>query len=153
MENSVCIYGLKDPETDEIKYVGRTQDTAARLSGHLSSKFGTPYKNKWIKNLKEKGLAPVLVEIETTDHESATERERFHIVNFIQNGATLFNVADGGNGKRADAGECPLSCKIRITLEASAILEIVAPKGGKTTKTGYVSEAIIQKHESETKKP
>lgn len=39
--------------------------------------------------------------------------------------------------------------KVRISESAALILEKVAPKGGKITKTGYVSEAVIEKHTKE----
>lgn len=51
----VIIYTLKDPITNEIRYIGRTRESKLyiRLSGHMSmgkSNHNT-YKKNWIKKI------------------------------------------------------------------------------------------------------
>lgn len=73
------IYALKDPMTNEIKYIGQTSLTLYRrltrhVSESLTKKDETP-KRKWIKSLIEKELCPTIELIEITD--SPNERELY----------------------------------------------------------------------------
>jgi hypothetical protein len=60
-----CIYALKDPETNEYRYIGLTSKPKARLKAHISTalknqKYGAVCeKDKWILGLNEKGLQPI----------------------------------------------------------------------------------------------
>jgi len=69
----ITIYTLEDPVTKDIKYVGITSDTLkSRLDGHIkSSKYrkrkAVSGKERWILDLLEKGLKPVIKELETLE--------------------------------------------------------------------------------------
>ena len=66
MYMEVKIYVLIDPETNEIRYVGKTiQSLKVRLTNHLYSvSKHNPYKFNWIQQLKSKKLIPIIMEIE-----------------------------------------------------------------------------------------
>ena len=90
----ISIYGLVDPETDEIRYVGKTkQPLNKRLSQHIASqpKHNT-YKFNWIAKLKKNNLKPLIILIETCDPENWVEREKYWI-NELDN---LTNLTQGG---------------------------------------------------------
>ena len=53
------IYTLSDPRDGVVRYVGCTIDPKARLSAHLCDKANTR-KNKWLDELKENSLIPVI---------------------------------------------------------------------------------------------
>jgi predicted GIY-YIG superfamily endonuclease len=62
------IYTLKDPITDEIKYVGKSDDPKSRLVEHLKkSKYTKTYKNNWIISLLDKDLKPILEILDVVD--------------------------------------------------------------------------------------
>lgn len=92
------IYGLVDPRTETVRYVGVTKRTVKhRLRGHLS--HAASGKNfpvcRWIRKLKTAGLAPFPIAIEiTTDR----EREVFWVSFYRQQGFTLLNCNAGGGG-------------------------------------------------------
>jgi len=89
------IYILKDPDTYDIKYVGETSDTLARLKGHIYLYKGTQ-KCKWTKNLLEDGKFPILEVIEETDIDKKSDRERYWIMFYEQQGYNLLNMKRGG---------------------------------------------------------
>lgn len=94
MEKEIYIYGLVCPETNNIRYVGKTeQSLKKRLNQHLySKKINNPYKWNWINKLKEKGLKPIIILIETCNINNWVEREKYWI-NQYEN---LTNLTQGG---------------------------------------------------------
>lgn len=92
------IYCLKDPDTYEIVYVGRTKRAlVVRLAGHIMEAKDSP-KCLWVASLKSKGKCPEIEPIENVELLQASERERFWITHYTPK----FNINSGG--KRAGAG-------------------------------------------------
>jgi hypothetical protein len=96
----VCIYGLVDPRTGIMKYVGRT--TAAlhtRLSGHMSeithegkSRGGYGIdKVNWLGELKRAGLAPSIKVLEEVPAHEGLEAERRWVQSLFKAGVPLTN--------------------------------------------------------------
>lgn len=91
--NYVCIkgmykvYGLRDPETMDIMYIGLTkQYLYKRLAYHIYSASKLLYnkseKDLWIRELLSRGLRPSIVEmerLETKDKREAFEKENEYI--------------------------------------------------------------------------
>lgn len=98
---SVVIYALSDPETGEIRYVGKTaQRPARRLNAHIQDRAHS-HKKYWIKTLRERGLKPtieVLETIENSDDRDWQESERFWIAYLRFFGCRLTNLDNGGKG-------------------------------------------------------
>ena len=93
------IYGLCDPRTGELRYVGKTSRTLKdRMKGHLcDAKKGTAHRNRWIAALLRQGVKPEMFEIEIVDGDGC-EAERHHIAAFRALGCRLTNLTDGGEG-------------------------------------------------------
>jgi hypothetical protein len=92
------IYALKDPRTDEIRYVGRTVNLRKRFGGHLALSQSTEsHKSRWLRLLLSKGVRPVLVTLEVGNGDSG-EAERRWISEFRAAGCNLTNRTDGGDG-------------------------------------------------------
>jgi len=96
------IYGLCDPDTLELRYVGKTtRDPAVRLKGHLmDSRRGPTHLHRWIRQLGRRGLKPSLLVLERTSSEKVVldEAERRWIREMRGAGARLCNLTDGGDG-------------------------------------------------------
>ena len=92
------IYGLKDPRTSEICYVGVTCDLLARMRNHRQSlkKEYTP-KALWLKSLAAVGLEPVCSVLEANIEDWATA-ERIWIARLTADGCPLTNATRGGSG-------------------------------------------------------
>jgi group I intron endonuclease len=76
----IFIYTLNDPRTNEVRYVGKTNNLRARYNTHLNDKSKT-HKNNWIKLLKSYGLKPIMEVIEICG-DDWVERERFWISHY-----------------------------------------------------------------------
>lgn len=90
------IYGLVDPRTNELRYVGRSSLGFNRARTEHSSHCGN-----WIKNLKALDLNPLIVTLEefelTHDVDDVLNvAERKWIAYHRSVGARLTNLTDGG---------------------------------------------------------
>ncbi len=96
------IYTLKNPRTQEVRYVGFTMRTAAaRLTQHISHALHVRRRNhcqNWVVFLLSIGLHPILEVIESGAGEGWQDAERRWIVYYRQKGARLLNSTDGGEG-------------------------------------------------------
>lgn len=91
------IYGLRDPDTKQIRYIGYSSNLQQRYSYHLSDPKRT-HKGNWIRSLKQKGLKPELVVLEECNADNWAERERAWIAQAKAQGLPLTNATDGGEG-------------------------------------------------------
>lgn len=95
------IYGLCDPRSGELRYIGKTsKDPNKRLTRHASdARLGqSGHKNNWIRVLLALGLVPEIFIIEDVDGNGADE-EVYHIAQFRAMGCNLTNATEGGEGK------------------------------------------------------
>jgi hypothetical protein len=91
------IYGLYEPLTNELRYIGATNNPQERFASHLKSKPGTHNRN-WLCSLREKKLKPTFKIIEQVDDDSWSEREQYWIAHYKSAGARLTNATKGGEG-------------------------------------------------------
>jgi hypothetical protein len=90
------IYGLIDPDTMELRYVGQTQmPWPKRLACHIrAAKKGQTYVHNWINSCV---TAPLLITLER-DPMDLDEAERRWIKEMLAQGARLINISSGGAG-------------------------------------------------------
>lgn len=100
----ILIYILIDPRTDEIRYVGKTeQSLSARINAHMQDKCKC-HRVNWLNELKQEGLKPravVLTQIEIFDEEGERiwqNEEMWWIRKLKEMGARLTNNTIGGDG-------------------------------------------------------
>ena len=96
---TATVYGLCDPRTNELRYVGCTaQPLITRLAGHCTPKAawidGNLPKYTWVQELIASGLKPEIFEIETVGFCERGKHELFWIQYFRSVGCELFNVRD-----------------------------------------------------------
>jgi len=108
------IYGLIDPRTNQIRYIGKTiRSLGDRLSQHMYEK-AKHHRAMWILGLKYIGLQPQIVLIETIPLEGNwIAAERKWIAYYKSMGYSLVNKTDGGEGviglKHSDASRKKMS--------------------------------------------
>jgi predicted GIY-YIG superfamily endonuclease len=91
-------YGLVDPRNNDLKYIGETYDIKRRLSAHLYSKSNKDKVN-WIKELKDLGLQPVIIILETYDTEDEALKAEVELIAYYRYiGCDLTNQKKGGYG-------------------------------------------------------
>lgn len=140
--DAMDIYGLFDPRTGELRYVGKARDAQKRLKGHLSARRRTPLYD-WIGALRALGLAPDMRVLETVAPHEWQAAERRLIARHRQT-SRLLNVADGGdepfcskevrssNGRKVAASRNQRAWRIKLMM-------------GRLLKEGRVSEQTRQK--------
>jgi len=92
----VCIYGLKDPQTEKIMYVGRTINLKQRIQEHLMNGYGSRGLAAWVRSLKDKGRRPIVQILEVTTQEEWSAREYCWIRHYRRLGHPLLNHMRGG---------------------------------------------------------
>ncbi len=89
------IYGLKDPRTDSVRWVGRTTNCDARLRAHCTSaNKGTcnPALRTWIGRLRKAGRCPTMETLAIVyARADAQFTEAFFMDQFRARGALLLN--------------------------------------------------------------
>lgn len=97
----VYIYALLDPDTDEVRYIGKTNDLNKRMSGHCrTDQKSKTHKAKWINKLIASGKTPKMLVIEECTLDTWEEVECRWIAHYRAVNKRLTNIADGGRGAR-----------------------------------------------------
>lgn len=102
MGDKSYIYGLVNPETDKVVYVGLTCNPESRLSGHNSNPCNENIK-ALLASLNGKRLTMRILEECTLYNQF--ERERHWIADLLDKGVDLLNVSSvfrGGKMKSTD---------------------------------------------------
>ena len=98
------IYTLSDPDTKEIRYVGKTvKSLEERLNNHVQETrmngYGKrTYKNNWIKGLLLIGKLPVVEALDIVDDTQGSDVEIYWIAQVKAWGFRLTNMTAGGDG-------------------------------------------------------
>lgn len=93
-----AIYGLRDPETRAVRYVGKTVGSPRRrLTRHLAEARGGAknHRCRWLRSL---AAPPILDVFFSVPDRLAGAVERHVIAVMRSNGAQLTNTTDGGDG-------------------------------------------------------
>lgn len=108
---TVFIYALKDPRTDQIRYIGKTKDLKSRVQKHCSSSHERNHRANWIRCLLRDGLHPSVEILDEVSIEDASSWEVAYIAFFKESGCDLTNSTAGGEGLHNPSPE--VSAKIR----------------------------------------
>jgi hypothetical protein len=98
------IYALVDPRYNAIRYIGKSSRGLSRARYHFTG-FAlehdpNQHKCNWIKELSAAGLTPEIRIVEQFDSPEQLDRwERFWISVFRQDGCSLLNLTEGGDGQ------------------------------------------------------
>lgn len=89
----VYVYGLCEPETDNVRYIGSSVNPKERYHGHLSASrlYGSSPKEKWICALLEQGKKPTLKVFAATTERDRDRLESAYAYYFYSKGHNLLN--------------------------------------------------------------
>ena len=104
----VKIYTLKDPITNEIRYIGKTTGELvdrwyAHCSDYKLSKEKS-HKNSWITSLKNRGYKPVIELLDEVEEQGWEFWESYWISQFKTWNFNLTNMTKGGEGGNGGKG-------------------------------------------------
>lgn len=91
------IYALCDPNTGEIRYVGKANNPERRLTCHLCDRKKS-HKQRWIASLKRLGLIPSIKILAEIPRQGWEWVEKAHIRKLREMGYRLTNLTAGGDG-------------------------------------------------------
>jgi hypothetical protein len=96
----MVIYGLFDPRSSELRYIGFTSKSLPRrLCLHINeSKTSNTHKSNWIKSLIKENLKPEISLLQETNLQEYRSDERWNIEYFRSLGCNLTNATLGGEG-------------------------------------------------------
>lgn len=98
MDNEITyIYELKDPNTNEIKYVGKSYQPVRRLQQHITERKTKPNRPlcDWIDNLILENKLPILQILQKCSKEISRKIEKEHIKKYRQ---SILNISDKSSG-------------------------------------------------------
>lgn len=91
----IKIYLLKDPRTNEVRYVGCSKNIQQRFKNHLNKARDLfTDKRKWLEELRTLKLKPLLEIIESVEDSNYLEREKYWIKYYREKGCNLTNTGD-----------------------------------------------------------
>lgn len=93
----VYIYSLSDPQTGEIRYIGKSINPKKRIDNHLHIKKKS-HCSCWIQSLRNKKLKPLFDIIDTVSKEDWIFWEQWWICQAKAWGFRLTNHSIGGEG-------------------------------------------------------
>ena len=102
MKKEGKIYVLKDPITNEVRYIGQTKHSLkSRMNTHIYDSIKYRYnapKCNWVRKLLNNNLFPIIEVIEEVENDKLDEREIYWI-SYYRNilGKKILNLTDGGN--------------------------------------------------------
>lgn len=94
------IYGLVDPTTGQLRYIGRSSSGLERPRRHaaLSGREDT-HKARWIRECLDLGLRPKIILLQAFEEPDILNQAEIHwIAYFRAMGCPLTNLTDGGGG-------------------------------------------------------
>lgn len=96
--NMVYIYALSDPDTCQVRYIGKSIRPAERLQNHMNE-VSNCHRSHWLQSLKKAGKRPTITIIEQIAGDIPWQlSERYWIARGRKFGWPLTNNTDGGDG-------------------------------------------------------
>lgn len=93
-KGTVAIYALIDPRSEQIYYIGQSNDPLSRALQHFSSALhDQSAKSKWIMDLRREGLRPVALVLQEVQRAWADTAETGWIARCRSEGMPLVNCA------------------------------------------------------------
>jgi len=96
-ETKTYIYGLIDPKSHYLRYVGKSNNPKDRLRGHMTDKCRC-HRTNWLSGLGMLGLKPQIRIIDVVPKENWKFWEKFYIAKYRSLGFKLVNGTEGGDG-------------------------------------------------------
>ncbi len=98
MSGIVYVYGLVNPQTEKVFYVGSTVQPHVRLNYHCSGWSGGQV-SQVAKELSDSGTRPTMKILEETDRFSRFDKERQWIAKLSEEGHSLVNMISPPNSR------------------------------------------------------
>ena len=101
LPNNNVIYILLEPETNEIRYVGKAVDLYSRIRNHYkpSKLISKTHKNNWVNKLLNEGKYFDVLVVEEVENENHLNEAEIKWIKYYKDlGCDLTNGTNGGDG-------------------------------------------------------
>jgi hypothetical protein len=116
------IYALCEPDTNKIRYVGKSNNPQERLKRHVGMyEPNQTHKQNWVRSVLEQGKSPSLLVLEKVDTTEWEGREIWWIEKCKKEGIQLTNIAKGGFGGGTLSKSTLSACEIERRKESGRI--------------------------------
>lgn len=110
------IYTLSDPDTKEVRYVGKSVNPKRRYYVHTCIQTGLDtHCKRWIGKLKSENKKPIMEIIEEIITDNWQDREIYWISYFRKVNTNLTNMTVGGDGVPCIPIEIELDRRIKVS--------------------------------------
>jgi hypothetical protein len=91
------VYALKDPRTNEVRYIGTTTDLKTRMASHFTSRIGRK-RCAWFEELRQLKIKPLLEVLESGggEPEDQARAECKWIEHYKPSGLLVNSIRGGG---------------------------------------------------------
>jgi len=162
LPNKNVIYGLSDPISNQIRYIGKAVDLYTRIRNHYKEsrlKYVT-HKNTWIKSLLNEGLRVNVIILEVLNNEELLNESEIKWIKYYREiGNDLTNGTNGGDGgkmspesllkmsesKRGKTHSEETKLKMSLSKKGHTLSDETKNKIGKKHKGKIVSEESKEK--------
>lgn len=122
MGKDITIYGLADPDTGEIRYIGKTIHTLKhRLGRHIGDanrRHCNTHRSRWIRTLRKPPTIRLLMTVQSV---LGSYAEIYAIAVYRSLGYSLTNATDGGEGCLGLSPSAETRAKIRASKQRQII--------------------------------
>ena len=140
------VYGLYDPQTNELRYIGQTTMLLwRRLACHLSpSVLARPsHRTHWLQGLLDRSLRPTIKPLaEATSKEELDCLEVQHIAAARERGERLVNLEPGGNTPSLEHRAKLAALKRGVPRTAETKAKISASKKGRKLSAAHREKVV-----------
>ena len=102
--NSTFIYALVNPRNNHVRYIGKANDPNKRLKEHLRLMGKNPWFNRWLSQLIDIDIKPIIRLIMEIPKSEWGKWEKHWITSFRWAGEKITNLHDGGTGGNTMSG-------------------------------------------------
>ena len=119
------IYGLVDPDTEEVRYVGQTENPKKRYRQHCGPETRLKTKKaEWIRGLISRGLKPSMIILEEVVAGRVSDCEAKWIRHYRSIGRELVNADEWGPGARKNTvNKSSISIKVSTKRKVLALAQ------------------------------
>jgi hypothetical protein len=145
LPNNNIIYGLVDPHTNQIRYIGKAVDLYMRIKNHYkpSRLIDKTHKNNWINKLLSEGEYSKIHIIEKCNNQQElNDAEKKWIKYYRDLGCDLTNGTDGGDGGKMSPESIE---KMRLKKIGKKLSETTKQKMSESKKGHIVSNETREK--------
>lgn len=121
----LIIYALLDPDTHEVRYIGKSERGLERPRSHFypNQLKIISKKTNWIKSVINKGKIPYIkILCECNDVEELNQKE-IEFIAMFKNSGKLTNMTDGGTGGNTGGGQKRRKPILAMNVKTKEIIE------------------------------